>query len=66
MTRTFEEMCAERDPLYAALKPAGVLAIAIMLDTAATEARHPFLLERARNEVLFTLAIKALKRDRRP
>jgi len=64
MTRTIAEMAAERDPVYAALNPAGVLAIAIMLDTAATEARHPFLLERARNEVLFTLAIKALKRDR--
>jgi hypothetical protein len=66
MTRTFEEMCAERDPLYAELEPHGDMSIAIYADKSAVLVGRPGgrFYEFRRDAALLTLAIKALKRAR--
>ena len=69
MTRTFEQMAAERDPLYAAMQPHGAFLAARILDEDAAVSLKMGLtgwnrLELFRDAALLSLAIKALRHDR--
>ena len=62
MTRTFEEMCKARDPLYAATKPQRNMMLAVTMDKSA--AMWPDLASRCldiRDATLLLLAIRALR-----
>lgn len=68
MTRTFEEMCAERDPLYAAMQPVGNFAEALRCEKWAERYRsrvaHDYLADAqlfARDAALLKLTICALR-----
>ena len=67
MTKTFEEMCAERDPLYAAMRPVGEFRLALMNDHTCqydwywTEGQRD-LLRMERDMRLFPLIVRALQR----
>ena len=69
MTRTFEEMCKARDPLYAATKPHEYFELAVIADERlhiAAENGYLFQAESyraVRSSALLLLAVKALKRD---
>ena len=59
---TFEEMAAQRDPLYAAMKPQRNMMLAVALDRSA--AMWPDLASRCldiRDATLLLLAIRALR-----
>ena len=43
MTRTFEEMCAERDPLYAAMQPADWYQELLDWDTSTDPGKQSFM-----------------------
>ena len=73
MTRTFEEMCAERDPLYAAMQPMGYFAKAIDIDTDAAECMQirglagVILIKwQERDRALLALTIRALRNQGEP
>lgn len=70
MTRTFEEMCAERDPVYAELKPEGAfwwakMAAWAMTDGGAKEWQKVELQDQ-RDAHLLKLAIRALRNQGQP
>ena len=72
MTRTFEEMCAERDPLYAEMKPVGAFSEALssdeyaeLLSHADAEIAHNRELA-YRDAVLLILAVQALRNQGQP
>ena len=67
MTRTFEEMRKERDPLYAATKPQRNMMLAVTMDKSA--AMWPDLASRCldiRDATLLLLAIRALRNQGQP
>ena len=67
MTRTFEEMCKARDPLYAAMKPQRNMMLAVALDRSA--AMWPDLASRCldiRDATLLLLTIRALRNQGQP
>ena len=69
MAQTFEEMCAERDPLYAALNPIGNFAAAVEYDKLAKHTSDgstsgPFGI--ARSAMLWRLAVRALRNQGQP
>ena len=64
---TFEEMAAQRDPLYAAMKPQRNMMLAVALDRSA--AMWPDLASRCldiRDATLLLLAIRALRNQGQP
>lgn len=63
MTQRFDELAAQRDPLYAAMQPVGRFKEALRLDKAATKARHPTLLLAALHIELFELTVRALRNE---
>ncbi len=63
MTRTFEEVCAERDPLYAAMKPEGAFERAIKFDVS-SGTRWDAVTRRQRDGWLLFLTIRALRNQR--
>ena len=72
MTRTFEEMCAERDPLYAEMKPVGAFSEALssdeyaeLLSHADAEIAHNRELA-YRDAVLLILAVRTLRNQGEP
>ena len=71
MTQTFEEMCAERDPLYAAMQPVGAFKDALRWDANAEAQKtwyaweHVERAEKRRDAYLLRLAVRVLKRDAR-
>ena len=63
---TFEEMCAERDPLYAATVPVGAFEAAVRLDRAARDPSSPAGMSPLREMALLALAISALRNQGEP
>ena len=70
MTQTFEQMAAQRDPLYAALKPVGDFRLALLNDKAQNDwywtQGQKELLRFERDLKLFPLAIRALRNQGEP
>jgi hypothetical protein len=72
MTRTFEEMCAERDPLYQRTRVGDSLTLAIAFDFDAAFRRENISeasasrAEMARDAELHKLAIRALRNQGEP
>ena len=72
MTRTFEEMCAERDPLYAAMRPVGNFGAAAWADKdMVTSIRLGFnalaaVTRLERDALLLKLAIRSLRNQGQP
>lgn len=67
MTQTFEEMCAERDPLYAAMQPQRNMMLAVTMDRSAE--LWPDLASRClemRDSTLLRLAVRALRNQGQP
>ena len=70
MTRTIEEMCAQRDPLYAAMQPQGDFRLALLNDKAQndwywTQGQRE-LLRFERDIKLLPLAVRALRNQGQP
>ena len=67
MTQTFEELCAERDPLYAALKPQKSFSLAVECDRLMGHWSHIAVpLRDVRDSALLHLAIRALRNQGQP
>jgi hypothetical protein len=71
MAQTFEEMCAERDPVYAAMQPIGDFRLALMNDHTCQYdwywiAGQRDLLRMERDLRLFPLTIRALRNQGQP
>jgi hypothetical protein len=66
MTRTFEEMCKARDPLYAAMQPAGEFKEALYLDKVSSMMFRPGRWLKMRDAALLALAIRALRNQGQP
>ena len=67
MTRTFEEMCKVRDPLYAALKPQKSFSLAVECDRSMALWSHIAVpLRDVRDSALLHLAIRALRNQGQP
>ena len=64
MTRTFEEMCAERDPLYAAMQPHRHFEAAVRFDRAAHDPASPAGLLGVRDMALISFLLSVLYHDR--
>jgi len=65
MAQTFEQMCAERDPLYAAMQPNRYFAQAVHFDRVAHDPASPVGFLGVRDMALLTFVIWALYHDRR-
>ena len=61
MTRTFEEMCKVRDPLYAAMQPVDEFKEALYLDKVSSMMLRPGRWSRMRDAALLVLTIRALR-----
>ncbi len=72
MTRTFEQMCAERDPVYAGTRPAGMMEIATELDAKVVyhrsigEEHYAIINEWAIPKALLALTIRAMRNQGQP
>lgn len=64
MTRTFEEMAAERDPVYAEMPPLGDMWTALFYDTpiGRLDSRWEF----QQNSALLAIVIRALRNQGQP
>ena len=72
MTQTFEEMCAERDPLYAAMQTQEPFTLAYLADASMAKAdKGGYLFQAtaylaARDAALLLLAVRALRNQGQP
>lgn len=66
MTQRFDEMAAQRDPLYAAMKPQGDFAAAVRFDRESYYLESPFGLQAVCDVALHNLAVRALRNQGQP